>query len=470
MVAWFPKLVPGYLSFDDFYLIHADDLRGHIHHFLSQGRFGMALVQTLLVRLGADPIHAPTLLAFVSIFLLAVVAAVTARLWDLESRPSSLVACALCFVHPYGAEMWSFRLAPIHYSISLLLAFSGAALLRRGRGMIALPIALIAFSLSVYQVSLNPLLVAVALGVCLDLARVGGGRDELLLVIRVWATVLLAIAAACLLYLGANELVLRVLAISPEARNGFVAAGDAPARAAEIARQLPRLLFKERQLGTGLLGALQLALLLLALALAAARARAERSFGKLALTAVLLAAALLAVVGIVGVVRVFWPAPRTLTAVGFYWGGVLALASVLAGPRLRLLVVGAGALLLLGYAGIDHRAAAEQVRINARDLARAGRILERFEQHPRYSELQRIALVHPPMSYGDLHTVTGDLNTSALAVAWSQSAVFEEAAGRPFGIATEQDRSGAQKLCAAAPRWPAQGSVTIEGPVGIVCF
>ncbi|MBS2025132.1 MAG: hypothetical protein JST92_22255, partial [Deltaproteobacteria bacterium] len=51
-VAFASKLSPGWMSSDDWALVTGDhDERGHRLQFLSQGRFGMALLQTALLRL-----------------------------------------------------------------------------------------------------------------------------------------------------------------------------------------------------------------------------------------------------------------------------------------------------------------------------------------------------------------------------------------------------------------------------------
>src|SRR5207302_147209 len=130
---------------------------------------------------------------------------------------------------------------------------------------------------------------------------------------------------ACVAYLVINKLALWGLGIAPEARGSFLAPADIPVRLREIGRLLPRLLVRDRELGAPLLGGLQVLLLAAALLLAA-RAR------KPSIPA-LLAVALASVIGIVGLVKIFWPTPRVLTAMGFFWGGVVAVCFRLAPPR-----------------------------------------------------------------------------------------------------------------------------------------
>src|SRR5207237_39976 len=134
---------------------------------------------------------------------------------------------------------------------------------------------------------------------------------------------------------------------------------DIPARLREIGRLLPRLLVRDRELGAPLLGGLQVLLLAAALLLAA-RAR------KPSISA-LLAVALASVIGIVGLVKIFWPTPRVLTAMGFFWGGVVAVCFRLAPPRAQKIVLALGGLLAFAFAAIDHKAMNEQARLNQHD-------------------------------------------------------------------------------------------------------
>ncbi len=470
-IAWLPRLLPGTWSPDDYALVHEGaGLAGTLRLEVSQGRFGQALLHTLLSRLGADPSHSSTLLSFLALLLLAAAAVVTVRIWDLQGSPgTALMAGAIALVHPFAADSWSFRLAPIFFALALLPALVAVLLLRRTSSGFLLPIALIASSLAIYQVNLNPLLVVILLGAALDLARVPAGSGEVRTVLKVWLVLLACVAVSTALYLAFNKLVLLATGIPPEARAGLVSLADLPGRLREIAALLPKLLFKERQLGTGLLGALQISLLALTLSVAILRGLAERSARKLAWIVALLGLAFLCIVGIVGLLRVFWPTPRVLTAAGFFWAGVLALTSVCAEPRARAAALGLGGLLLLGYAGIDHRASADQQRVNLRDQLTMSRVIARLERLPGAAGVRRAYLVGGPKAYGDT-TVAGDLNNSALGVTWGFAGLVAEAGGPWLEHPRFEDGPKAAAHCAHAGRWPAEDSLAIEGDLAIVCF
>jgi hypothetical protein len=288
--------------------------------------------------------------------------------------------------------------------------------------------------------------------------------------VRVWLVILGCVALALALYFAAQKLVLLALAVAPEARAGFVPLRELPHRAREVLRVLPRLLYREPHLSTPLLGALQVGLLALALLGAALRSAAERSARPIAWTAALAFAALLSVVGVAALVHIFWPVPRVLTAAGFFWGGLVALSCVQSSGVLRRAALLAGALLWLGSAGIDHHAAADQLRANTRDLLRMGRLAGRLETLPGASGLKRIAVVGAAGTYPDLATATWDLNLSAFGTTWSWAGLLAEAGGPSLTLSTDDDRARAAAYCARAGKWPAPDALAVEGELAIACF
>jgi hypothetical protein len=470
LAAWLPQLTPNAYSIDDYILLHGEALPSTLRMYATQGRFGMAALHLLLTSLGISPVHSYTALGLVSIALLAGACVLLARAWDLEGQGAlPLFALPLAFIHPYAAETWSFRIGPIYFASAMVLALWGLCLIRRGRERTLLGMALIAASLSVYQVGLNPLLVAIGLGACLDLWRVGPQREAVSAVVKVWLLTLGAVLLAFLAYFALMQLALLLLHLEGEARAQTLAPADVPGRLVQIWKQLERLLGNDHQLGAPLLYAVQLALLALAVGLATLRARVEGA-RKLALTLLALFASLLAVIGVLAALRLFSPWPRALTALGLFWSGVVALAWLLSGPRLRRALAVLACALALGYVGLDHRAAAEQRRLNTRELLLAARVLERLDDEPGARAVRRIAVMGHEREYPDIQTTSGDLNVSALYIPWSQAALISEVAGRPFGTSTPDDRARAERRCATAPKWPARGAVSVEGDLGIVCF
>ena len=150
-----------------------------------------------------------------------------------------------------------------------------------------------------------------------------------------------------------------------------------------------------------------------------------------------------------------------------FWAGLLALS--LANPRARLAALGLGVLLLTGWLGVDHRAQAEQVRLNQRERARAIRIVASLERLPGWPRVRRAVLIGHQSQYLDL-PATYDFNASALGVTWSQAALLAEVSGTRLEPGSGADRALAEARCAGLPKWPAEGSAQLEGELAMVCF
>ena len=105
-----------------------------------------------------------------------------------------------------------------------------------------------------------------------------------------------------------------------------------------------------------------------------------------------------------------------------------------------------------------------------RDLLRMTRVLARLEHLPGASSVHRMFVAGAPNGYGDMKTLTGDLNLSAFGVTWSWAGLVAEAGGPWVTQATEDDRAHATAYCATAGKWPAESAVKVDADLAIVCF
>jgi hypothetical protein len=402
--------------------------------------------------------------------MLGASAVIIAQIWRIENEPTqALLAGALALAHPFGADMWSFRLAPISFALALLSSLVALLLLRRTHSGYWLPVALFIASAGIYQTNINPLIIVVLFGILTDLLRPRAEETDKP-PLRSWWAIVACILCSLALYLVANKIIMTVLKQPAEQRAGLLQLAEIAGRSGEVLNQLRRVLYGERQLGTGLLSAVQITLLLLGLGLVVARSVRSRAPRMIAWTLLIIGSALLATVGIVAMTRVFWPTPRVLTGAGFFWAGVFVVTSMLAGSRARNVSFVLAALLWIGWAGVDHRASDEQHRVNMRDMLRMSRVIGRLESHPGGASIHRVVIVNGPNGYGDMKTIIGDLNISAFFKDWSWAGLIAEAGGPPMIQPTIDDESHARTLCAQAGRWPAVDSVLIDKDVGIVCF
>ena len=462
IVVWFPRLVPGYFATDDLYFLnHPPDLGTMVR----QGRPGQAALFWLLSALGADPVHAGTLLNWIAVGLLALAAVWLLQIWAMRPGPVGLLCAALVFVHPNLAETFSFRFTPVFFAVTMVLGLGGLLLARRGRwipgGL------LIAASFTVYQVTLNTLLTVLALGVVLDCVR---GAAPARSVLRSWAAPAAVVGVAAVGYLVAQRLATARLGSSVQGdRSRFLSLDALPGRIHSLALVFRRVLGADPVLSTRLLHVLQMLVLVAALTAALASLGRRRRWSEAALAVVGVGVALVAVVGVIALLAEFWPSPRVLTAAGVFWAGMLLVLGAGLGGRWRWLPLAVAAVLLLGYAGVDHRVASDQIRLNVRELALANRIVQRLESLPGWEGLERVAIV------GRERAVPGipqefDVNPSALSVEWAQVSLLREVTDRRLAEPTAEERERAARRCVAVETWPSAASVTIEGPLGVVCL
>jgi hypothetical protein len=462
VVAWFPRLVPGSFASDDlFFLNHPADLETMVR----QGRPGQAALFGLLSALGANPVHAGTLLNWIALGLLTVAAVWLLRIWQVQPAPVALLCAALVFVHPNLAETFTFRFTPVFFAVAMVLGLGGLLLARRGRwiggGL------LIAVSFSVYQVTLNTLLTVLALGVVLDCVR---GDVPVRRALRAWAAPAAVVGLAAVGYLVVQRLATAALGSSVQGdRSRFLALDALPGRIDALGQVFRRVLGADPVLSTRLLHVLQLLVLGTVLVTLLVSLGRRRRWSEAAVALVGVGVALVTVVGVIALLAEFWPSPRVLTAAGVFWAGTLLVLGASLAGRWRWLPGAAAGLLLLGYAGVDHRVASDQIRLNIRELALANRIVLRLESLPGWDRLERVAVV------GRGRAVPGipqefDVNPSALSVEWSQVHLLREVTDRRLAGPTPEERERATRRCAAVEAWPSAASVTIEGPLGVVCL
>ncbi len=464
---WAPRLSQSFYSVDDYILLQ---FPVRVEQFFQQGRFGQAALWWGMTALGLSPPHAVTALAALSVALLGLSGVLLLRLWRMEGSNWLLVPlCVLPFAHPYAAEIWSFRIAPVFYAIALVSAL-GALTLARERGLGPAPVGLVVFSLSVYQLGFNPAVVVIGMGLLLDILRGRGSADELKDAVRGWWGPLAALLGGTVAYLVLNAVLQRLAHTAPDARGAFLPLGDLLVRAREVRALLAQVFFTDRHLSTQALSSLLLALLGLAVLAGLRRAAANRSAWQLLLVPALLAGCALSVVGLMLALKVWWPMPRTLTGIGFFWAGVFALLDANGSAAARRVVAATACLVVVCFAGLCARVTSDQARLNAVDRATASRVVGRFEASAAFPQLRTALFVNGAVTYQILDTQVGDLNLSALGCTWSQAEILGELLGRPLPNPSDDERARGTAFCTKAAKWPAEGSTAILDGVGVVCF
>jgi hypothetical protein len=186
----------------------------------------------------------------------------------------------------------------------------------------------------------------------------------------------------------------------------------------------------------------------------------------------LLLIAALSIIGVALAVKVWYPAPRVLSAISFFWAGIIALAYLNTGKKIRLIVVTLSSIVIFGFIGINNHILTDQLRVNMRDFHKASRIIARMENNSDFKKIQRIAIIGENCwNYpSPIDTAQEDMNISAFSKPWSKVSILNELSGYNFAEATSDEQKKAEEYCRGTPKWPEPESLIINGYICIVCI
>ena len=436
----------------------------------SEGRPGAYLLLRLLNGLGIfGPIaqYANILLGVPLLCAAAILLWRSALVWSARGCVAIMVGTILFVAHPYQTEILTFRDAVPFFAVSTWLGCAGyyCATLS-GRGRFALGVVMIAAGLAVYQTFLNFLVIVWLMTVVLAYAAPTRLHDDLRPDLRkVVRTGLFAIITACVVYVITNRLVDLLTAVHRGKRVRLIAPTDIPARINDFWTVIKSLLGGDMIVSAPIASVATTALLGVAVAI---YLWFGRSVVRFLLVPVAFALALVASIGVAGVGSGFWPMPRVLVGYALLPAfGAISLLLLVRGAGLQRWIVAVCAVLTLAYTAIGATVAADQVRVNARDVTMATLIAARVSLTPH----RHLAIVGGPRIGYNVETYRGDMNQSAYWKQWSQVRVISEALGYPIDAATEEERVKAVAYCMQAETWPAQGSTSmLGGNLAVVCF
>lgn len=436
----------------------------------SEGRPGAYLLLRLLEGLGVfGPIaqYANILLSVPLLCIAVMLLLRSALAWNAHSRVAIMVGAILFVAHPYQTEILTFRDAAPFFAVATWLGCAGYFYATRGgRRHFMLGVTMIAVGLSVYQTFLNFLAIAWLMTVALAYAAPAGMRPGLRPDLRrVVRSGLLAIIAACVLYVIANRAVDLLTSVHRGDRVRLIGLAGVPERIGDFWAVIKSLLGGDMIAQAPLASMATTALLGVAVAIYLLPGRSAWRF---LLVPGCFALALVASVGIAGVGIGFWPMPRVLVGYALLPAfGATSLLLLVRNLRLRRWFIAACAVLTVSYTAIGATIAADQVRVNTRDVTMATLIAARVSLAPH----THLAIIGGPRIGYNVHTYRGDLNQSAYWKQWSQVRVISEALGYPVDAATTEEHAKAIEYCTHAETWPAQGSASaLGGNLAVVCF
>lgn len=463
---------PGY-ALDDYGIIRQGGSESLIPFFISQGRYGSALMDIVL--------HACNLsMANFSSIGLAVTAVFSGLFFKdalaLPRKASPILAVglgAMLGAHPYYTEYVSFRQAALPMSMMFLgmwvaLRLYQGALQPGSPKALNLIGSLLAATLVMgfNQLAVSYLAIAV---LCVHARRLQNNMPPVVgakfLGGQTWLEPILRAALAGALLIACNIIVAKLTqlawGITATQRNELIAVSMLGQRADELMRLLPILWSGSEPIAAWPAKALALASLGILLATHFVQAKATTWFA-LAIFIVATAAALIPATAS----SIWWPVPRTLIAVPFALAAPLALLIPTARPSASLaglMLIASGCL----FAAHSQSMLFNQQRLNRWDQMQARDIshmaVEKFPQ-----QAAKLAIVSPMWGHDIAQGIAqGDFNISALSVGWALDPLFDEATGRDQSVRLAPEFS---ELCTESAKYPDPASLHREQDEVVVCM
>lgn len=461
----------GY-ALDDYPIVRQANNASLVDFFLSQGRYGNALMETIL--------HACnlTMSSFSTIGLTAT--ALFSGLFYKDTlalpakAPKTLAIGLGAFLgaHPYYTEYVSFRQAALPMSLMFVGMWLSLRFYRKafqiGAGRIsALISSLLIATLIMGTNQLAVSFLAIA-ALCVHIQRLQNGEFSKASRTFAHQTWLIPIAHAVLVgaaLIVCNQLVAKLTLvafdITSNQRTALVPLDMLSQRGNELIKLLPVLWAKSETVASWPPKALALAAFIILLATSL---RKHSPYARLAIVTFLAATA--AALIPVAASEAWWPVPRTLIAIPFALAvsiGVLAPVASSRQPWVGIMLIVSGFI----FAAHSQSILFNQQRLNRWDQMQARDISQLAAA--KFPEVaSKLAIVEPRWSHDIAQEITqGDLNVSALSVPWAIDSLFDESTGRDQQVRLAPEFG---EICASSPKYPDPASMHLEKDEVIVCL
>jgi hypothetical protein len=476
--------IDDYRFFSDNQWLHA----GVQPLMISQGRVGLVVLIHLLEWLGFSPPRDYVLGSVLMTLALAWLAWASLKLSGLGmSLTTGVIAALIITLHPYHVEYFTFRvsllLLPIPVaSVAVALSVNEPSFRRVFLAAAALSIGTAMWQLAIVLFATASLFAAACRFACIDLGSRGSLASRAQIAIRdsrLLINICAALAGLCL-YAVVFWSSLRIWGIRASSRASLVTAGELPHRARQIWDLIGNLLIRSEPVFPHGPKLVLLILFLIAALVAICRSVQQREphVPPIIIISVLIFPAALLVSSTVAVTSVhdWWPVPRALIAVAWFWAflGVCTLSWLehYGGRRPMQAAAIALAIVTVAMISLNNQVLADQLRLNIRDREEMNRIVGRLEMMPGFDKVSRLLVVGGSWGYASpISTLQGDMNASALFPSWSKVPLAREVSGYAFQtVDVPSDVSRLSALCQGGKKWPSAESMYISGETAVVCL
>lgn len=456
-----------------------------VSEFLSQGRVfagAIFIILRLLDINGAD-LYLP--FGALAIVLHAVFFAAILRFVGVEKIPGAGLIGALMVSYPYGAEIFTFKIALPTYSLALFFSFSTLELIVRNPKSRSIRIFAFFSALSMlftYQIFFSYFAILVVFSwIFYRLFSLSDItiENENGLTIRDRSAALLIVSFSALVAFFCILFVAKLfdIQLGSTGRAHFISFHMIPERLNQIIVQLKIIYWSAEPVFPVLLKRILLLLSLYSFFYIAKYIYSSnnKKWGyELFLIVVLFTFLVPLSLGVIVAFGDWWPVPRVVSHVSVIVGLLLIAGSYCAIASQRrtfysLFVFGIMAV-IFGFILVGNQIFSDQIKVNNWDKSLADQIMIRLEGNPNFNAIRFLDIEGGRYDYPDgVKTADGDMNISAFYPVGSKVPAFDFFIGsnfeRPYGEKALQGES----YCSTSPSWPAPQSVKIIGDLAVVC-
>jgi hypothetical protein len=457
----------------------------YITLFISQGRLLAAGINYAADSLGVNMTDIYVVFGLLAIMLHSAFVVSILRFVGADSVAGAGLIGALIAVHPYGAEIFTFKVALPYYCVALFFSILALEIVKADPARLRNRLYAISCTLGVlftYQIFLNYLAVVMIftwlVGEIVGIKREGDGGAPLPHTDRVKALAIVTLSSVAV-FMSAMQALKRFEVVSVDGRSQLLPLSDYSQRADQVVSQLRTVFFESEPIMPGWLKVVALLMLFLSLSVIVKFYLFNKTNSPSRASRLIFVVALLLLVPLsVGMILPFkdwWPVPRVLSHVSLIIGLMFILSEICLNGKLKRhlqWVNAAGSsLLAFGFVLMSNQIFADQARINEWDRAMAIRLISRLEMDDNFAEAKYLHVNGGWWGYpAVLKTVQGDMNTSAFNGPVKVELLIQST-GYNFFPATKGEKAAkGEAYCSSAPKWPAAGSTRIDGDLAIVCL
>lgn len=452
--------LPGY-SLDDYATFYNEVSASH---FLSQGRYGAALVSEVLTLLKLTP----ATIAFPAFILLCIATSVTISLsliYILEDsahlRLGMIVAALVISTHPYFTEYFTFKQSLVFHVIYLSIISICIYMLINIDKNSYINIIIVTIGIVVSSSFLQSSFVLFFVVVFARMSMRCMAGAPVAKVLRDNKYAFIAVLIAAILYFVSFQISKSFSShLSDVGRSSILEFSQIENRLYQFINLLGAM-FAKGEATVSIVSKIFLLLCMLA------GLFGSRNFKTSYFLLLFIIGSASASVIFVVLPTVWWPAPRSLYVFGFAIGIAVALSYAVTDRFGRYCIISFGSLAALLFGLHSTAMLQDQYRLNQWDRWAASSIAKDLLSLG-VKPTDPVVLVGASWSHPvRLATTSFDLNVSALAPSWTAGMLMQEATGRYWNVRT----TPSDPLCTNAPLWPESGSIIRNDGIGvIVCY